>query len=140
MGSIFRTADACGVSKIYIAGHSAPPIDRFGRPDKTLAKTALGAETQIPWESAPDIVALIEKLKGEGVEVVALEQSPRSIDYKMFVPDGAVALILGNEVDGVSSEVLSMCDAVIEIPMRGSKESLNVSVAAGIALSRLVGL
>lgn len=139
VGAIFRTADACGISKIYVTGYTAGPVDRFGRPDAMIAKTALGAEKTIAWERA-EIVPLIEKLKGEGVQMVALEQSPRSVDYKQYDATAPTALILGNEVGGVEKELLELCDAIIEIPMRGAKESLNVSVAAGIVLARLTNL
>ncbi|HEY4483500.1 MAG TPA: RNA methyltransferase [Candidatus Paceibacterota bacterium] len=138
VGAIFRTADAVGVEKIYLAGFTPGPLDRFGRVRKDFHKAALGAENSVPWESMPDIFALLKKLKAEGYQLTALEQNKRAIDYKKFNPNKKCALVIGNEVEGVSKEVLKMCDKIIEIPMQGKKESLNVSVATGIALFRLL--
>ena len=138
VGSIFRTAEAAGVSKIYLTGYTPAPIDRFGRARKDLAKVALAAEKIVPWQKANDISLEINKLKNEGFEIVALEQAKNSIDYRKFRPRFPLALILGNEVSGIPKSILKKCDAVIEIPMKGQKESLNVSVAAGIALFRLL--
>lgn len=138
VGAIFRTADAIGISKIYLVGYTPAPLDKFNRPRKEIAKTALGAETTIPWESVPDSLALIEKLKNEKFTVVAVEQTSNSIDYKKFAPAGRTAFLFGNEVDGVLPETLEVVDQVIEIPMRGKKESLNVATALGIVLFRLL--
>ena len=140
VGSIFRTADAAGVSKIYLCGYTPAPLDRFGRPRKDIAKVALGAEKTIPWEHVLDIKTLLKKLKEEKVQIVALEQAENSIDYKTFKQKNLLALILGNEVGGIEKSILKLCDKVIEIPMRGKKESLNVSVAAGIVLFRVLGV
>ncbi len=151
VGSIFRTADALGISKIYLCGTTPTPVDKYGRPVGEIAKTALGAEKSIPWEYAKTTTGVIKKLKKNGVEIVAIEQSKNSLDYKRVKPKGAVAFILGNEVDGVSKNVLKLCDVVAEIPMRGElarnrssddigKESLNVTVAAGVALFRILDL
>ena len=134
VGAIFRTADAIGVSKIYLVGITPAPVDKFGRPRNDIAKSALGAEKTIPWVSVLNILPLITKLKKEGFQIIAVEQSDTSIDYKKIKPGKKVAVILGNEVKGVSEKVLKKCDAVVEIPMRGEKESLNVSVSCGIAL------
>lgn len=134
VGAIFRTADASGVDKIYLTGYTPAPIDRFGRPQPEIKKTSLGASEYIAWESAEDIIALITSLKESGVETVAVEISEKSeslIDYK---PPHQVAYILGNEIDGVSDEVLSRVDTVRHLPMLGRKESLNVSVTAGIVM------
>jgi len=138
VGSIFRTADAAGVSKIYLVGYTPTPLDRFGRPRKDIAKVALGAEKEIPWEHFSNIKTLLKKLKKEKTQIVALEQAENSIDYKTFKPKNSLALILGNEVGGVEKDVLKLCDKVIEIPMGGKKESLNVSVAAGVVLFRVL--
>lgn len=137
VGSIFRTADAAGVGKIYLTGYTPTPLDRFGRKNAKLAKAALGAEEFVPWEKQADILALIDILKGEGVAVVAVEQAARSVCYKDFRVMGPTALILGNEVDGVPEGVLERADTIIEIPMHGKKESLNVAVAAGVVLFAL---
>lgn len=140
VGSIFRTADAAGVSKIFLTGYTPTPLDRFGRPRKDLAKVALGAEKSVPWEYEKSTQAIIKKIKKAGVFVVAIEQSPRSVHYKKIALDlknhdiSHVAFVYGNEVDGISPDILNECDAVAEIPMAGKKESLNVSVSAGITL------
>ena len=98
---------------------------------------SLGAEKTVAWESRKNVKKLLRDLKGEGVSLIALEQDARSIDYKKAHPTLPTALIVGNEVTGLSRNILTLCDTVVEIPMRGNKESLNVSVAAGIALFRL---
>jgi tRNA G18 (ribose-2'-O)-methylase SpoU len=134
VGSIFRTADAAGVSRIYLAGYTPAPTDRFGRPNPKIAKAALGAEKSVPWESHPAALSLVAELKKKGVTVIAVEQHQNSVPYQTWRCPESAALILGNEVDGVPAEILNACDSIIEIPMRGAKESLNVSVAAGIAL------
>lgn len=137
MGAIFRTADAIGVTKIYLTGYTPTPLDRFGSPRKDIAKSALGAEKTVLWEQTKSPSALIKKLKKEKIFVVGLEQSAHSKDYKKFRPSVRTVLLVGNEVLGISRPLQASCDALIEIPMRGGKESLNVSVAAGIALFRL---
>ncbi len=138
VGSMFRTADAAGVGKIYLTGYTPRPLDRFGRPDAKITKTALGAETSVPWEYCKSPSTLIRKLKKEGVRVVAVELSAVAVPYTKWRPQFPLALILGNEVKGVSSALLKQCDEIVEIPMRGKKESLNVSVAAGIILFKVV--
>jgi tRNA G18 (ribose-2'-O)-methylase SpoU len=140
VGSIFRTADACGISKIYLVGTTPTPIDRFGRERKDVAKTALGAEKTIPWEYYEKAEPLIEKLKKDNFTIVAIEQSKKSIDYKEVKLNNNSAIILGSEVTGISEEVLEKCDIVVEIPMLGKKESLNVSVATGVVLFRILGI
>ncbi len=142
VGSIFRTADARGIKKIYLTGYTPIPTDRFGKIRTEIHKTALGAEKTVDWEKYRDIGKLIAKLKrrtdldvhqGRSL-IVAVEQSPKSINYKKFKSKYPVALIFGNEVRGISPQILKKCDKIIEIPMHGKKESLNVSVAAGIIL------
>jgi len=160
VGSIFRTADAAGVSKVFLCGYTPAPSKSvipptldprlFARefssgcmadlPDK-IAKTALGAEKTIPWEQHKQTWRLLKKLSTRKVEpcgVVALEQAPNAVDYRKFKPKFPLALVLGNEVGGLSKEILKYADEIIEIPMCGKKESLNVSVAAGIALFKLL--
>lgn len=143
VGAIFRSSDGAGVDKIFLSGYSQRPASAdkqdLVKPEKMLAKTALGAELSVAWEGADDLVKLINKLKKEGVQIVALEKTEGSVDIRKFQPTFPMALILGHEVDGVKDEVLQLCDAVIEIPMRGQKESLNVSVATGIAIYELLG-
>lgn len=138
VGSIFRTAEALGIEKIILIGTTPTPLDRFGRKRKDLAKVALGAEEFLPWEYYKEITYCPINLKKEGYEVLALEQSKDSKPISDFEPMNKFALILGNEVEGIEKEVLNSCDHVLEIPMQGKKESLNVSVAAGIALFELL--
>ena len=137
VGAILRTADAAGISKVYFSGFTPAPIDRFGRARQDIAKASLGAEKTVPWEVVADPIELIEKLKKENVKIIALEQDERSIDYTKISKPEKVLLILGREVEGVSKEILALADEVVEIPMRGEKESLNVSVAAGILLYKI---
>ena len=127
IGSIFRTADALGVSKIFLCGICGRP------PNHKISKTALGAEKTVPFEHYKQAWRLIEKLKKEKVKIVALEQDKRALAYTKFKPKFPLALIIGNEVKGVSKKILDKCDKIIYLPMRGKKESLNVSVAFGVA-------
>ncbi len=138
VGSIFRTADGAGVAGMCLIGTTPAPIDRFGRAQPDIAKTALGAEQTLPWTYFETVSGFLSAMKKDGRAIVAVEQDERAIDYKEFVPEGEVVVVLGNEVDGVSAEVLAEADTVLEIPMHGSKESLNVSVAAGVVLYRLL--
>ena len=139
VGSIFRTADGAGVNKIYLTGYTPAPLDQFKRVNAEIAKTALGAEQSVEWEKREDITELITELKKDSYQIWALEQNDKSADYREVKLEGETALIVGNEVDGVEPEVLNLCDQIIEIPMRGSKESLNVAVATGVAIFRLLG-
>jgi len=127
IGSIFRTSDALGVSKIYLCGISGKP------PHHKISKTALGAEETIPFEYYKQTGRLIDKLKSDKIQIVALEQDKKSIDFRKFKPKFPVALLVGNEVKGVSKKILAKCDKIIELPMNGKKESLNVAVSFGIA-------
>lgn len=139
VGSIFRTAETLGISRIYCAETTPVPVDRFGRKRADFAKVALGAEDMVAWEHVVTAVADVKKLKKDGFEVVALEQSKKSLDYKeVKLKEGRVLIILGSEVEGVSSALLKLADVVAEIAMKGNKESLNVSVAAGVFLFRLL--
>ncbi|MEA2715586.1 MAG: hypothetical protein QOG91_614 [Candidatus Parcubacteria bacterium] len=139
VGSIFRTAETLGVSKIYCAGTTPVPLDRFKRKRKDLAKVALGAEELVPWEYVSKPAALVRKLKDEDFQVVAVEQSKRSVDYKRVRLRERALVILGNEVTGLPAQFLRSADVIAEIPLNGKKESLNVSVAAGVALYRMLG-
>ena len=138
VGSIFRTAETLGISNIYCGGTIPTPLDRFGRKRKDFSKVALGSEDLIAWEHLADQASLIKRVKKEGFKIIALEQSKRSINYKKARPSRKTLIILGNEVEGVSKSILKLTDTVAEIPMKGKKESLNVSVAAGIFLYRLL--
>lgn len=145
VGSIFRTCDAVGVSKIILCGYTPAPVDRFGRENKRLTKASLGAEKFMEWEKAESLREVVEKLKIEKFRVVGIEQDEKAIDYrkikKFSNPKSRIlnlALVFGNEVEGLSKGDLKLCDVIAEIPMRGKKESLNVAVAVGIILSSLI--
>ena len=138
VGAIFRTADAVGIDKIYLVGVTPRPNDQFGRLQKDISKSALGAETWIPWEYKEKLLPLIKKLKNDGYEIVALEQDEKSVDYRKYKKSDKMVLVLGEEVNGIDKKILKYCDKIIEIPMRGKKESLNVSVAFGIAAFELI--
>lgn len=139
VGSIFRTADAAGVSRIYLSGYTPMPVDRFGRAQKEIDKTALGAEKTISWEYANVPTVFIKRLKKENWRIVGIEQDARAQDYRAFTLDRPTLFILGNEVRGISPSLRKQCDALVEIPMHGQKESLNVAVAAGVVLFRVCG-
>ncbi len=138
VGAIFRTADATGVKKIYVSGITPAPIDRFGRARPDISKASLGAEKTVEWESISDVKDLIKNLKKEKFQIVAVEQDKRSLDYRELKKKENILIIVGNEVDGVDKEVLDLCDEIVEIPMLGKKESLNVSVATGVVLYSLI--
>ena len=127
VGSIFRTADAAGVKKIWLCGYTPTPAQ----------KTALGAEATIPWEHRSQTWRLLKELKQQGIHIVALEQYQYSKDLFRYTPRFPLALIVGHERKGLTKKILESVDDVVEIPMYGKKESLNVAVAAGIALYSL---
>lgn len=129
VGAFFRTADAFGVEKIYLTGYTGCP------PRKEIAKTALGSEHRIPWEHREDLDQLLLELKANDRKIVALEISDRAIPVdQLDIPLDKIALIVGSEVEGISQIILEQCDKIVVIPMIGTKKSLNVSVATGIAL------
>jgi tRNA G18 (ribose-2'-O)-methylase SpoU len=134
VGAIFRTADASGVAKVFLVGYTPAPIDRFGRPQPEILKTSLGASETIVWEQVATAREIIERLQASGVTVAAVELAEGSVSLKDFDEPEQVAYIVGNEVDGVAKETLSLADVIVELPMLGQKESLNVSVTAGIVL------
>ncbi|MBW6440776.1 RNA methyltransferase [Patescibacteria group bacterium] len=131
VGSVFRTSDGAGISKIYLCGITGMPDTQ--KHERQISKVALGAQKYIPWEYVKQSWRVVEKLKKEGYQIVSLEQTKDSIAYTKFKPKFPLALVIGNENKGVKKAVLSRSDEVIEIPMRGTKKSLNVSVAFGIA-------
>lgn len=132
VGSIFRTADGAGWDKVYLTGYTGCP------PDRRIEKVSLGAENFLAWEHNENPAQCVEKLKKEGFQVLALEQTSNSVNLMDFQNENEkTALIVGNEVDGVSPELLAFSDAQLEIPMHGQKGSLNVSIASGIALYAL---
>lgn len=134
VGSIFRTADAAGVSRLVLTGYSPTPLDRLGRPRVDVAKVALGAESSVPWSYVKDVSAALMQLKEEEFSIVAVEQHISAKDYRTFQLKQPTCFVFGNEVRGLSKTLLEKCDEIVEIPMRGEKESLNVSVAVGIVL------
>ena len=126
VGSVFRTADGCGVDKLYLGGITPAP------PHHRISKVALGAEEFVPWEHHKQTWRLIDNLKKQGYQIAAVEQSDKSIAYNKFKPTWPTAFVFGSETKGLSPQILKRCDQAIEIPMHGQKESLNVSVSAGI--------
>jgi len=131
VGSIFRSCDAFGISRLYLTGITGTP------PRKEIAKVALGSELHVPWEHTNDIKNLIHILKQDGYEVIALENAKGSKDITAYHSKKPFVLILGNEVEGIDHEILNLVDSTLEIPMLNRKQSLNVSVATGIALFAL---
>ncbi len=130
VGSIFRTADGAGFDKVFLTGYTGTP------PDRRIEKVSLGAEEFLAWEKNEDSINCVKQLKKEGYRILALEQTSTSQDLfeTKFDDLEKVALILGNEVEGISKELLALADITLEIPMKGQKGSLNVSIAAGIAM------
>ncbi len=145
VGSILRSADGLGASEVYLTGYTPYPamkgdtrLPHIARKvDAQIQKTALGAEKSLKWAHADDIFTLLGELKRDGYETVALEQTPEATALQAFKPTQDIALIVGSEVGGIDSKVLKIVDKHIQIPMSGVKESLNVSVAAAIALHYL---
>ena len=138
VGSIFRTADAAGCTKIYLCGITPAPVDCFGRKNSEITKVGLGAEEWIPWESVKSATSLINRLKKQGDTILALEQDTVSVPYtNVIIPSvrwSNTVLVVGSEVKGLSKPLLKRADTIIEIPMHGKKESLNVAVAFGIVV------
>jgi tRNA G18 (ribose-2'-O)-methylase SpoU len=125
---MFRTGDAVGVDKVYLTGYTAVP------PHKQIDKVSLGAEKWIPFEYCRQTGRLVKKLKKQGYKVVALEQAKNSVNIFKWKPSFPIALIVGNEVRGIDLRIIKLCDQSVYIPMQGKKESLNVSIAAGVAM------
>ncbi len=132
VGAIFRTTDAAAVEKLWLTGITPYP------PHNRIPKTALGATESVKWEYNKDTIKVIENLKNNGVITVAAELTDRSISYTNYKYPKPVALVLGNEISGISKEVLDECQAVVEIPMFGHKESLNVEVSCGILIYEII--
>ncbi len=128
VGSVLRTADGSGWDKVYLCGYTGCP------PDRRIEKVSLGAEEFIEWEQRDSVTDVVKELKKEGFEVCALEQTSKaeSLFDAKFTKD--IALVVGNEVEGVEETTLKECDRHLEIPMHGEKASLNVSIATGIAM------
>lgn len=132
VGSIFRTSDALGVEKIYLCGITGTP-QQLG-----VIKVALGAEKSVPWEHCQNAWQLVDRLKKQRINIVSLELTDESKNVKFFKPRFPLALIVGNEIKGVSPSLLKRSDTIIHIPMKGIKESLNVAVAFGIAVYEIL--
>ena len=132
VGAIFRTADAARIKKLYLCGITATP------PRKELEKTSLKTIDFVPWEYYNDAKNIIKILKSQGVQIVALEQTDSSVDFRSFNYQKPVAIIIGHETNGVSDKLLPLCDAIVEIPMLGIANSLNVATATGIILYHLI--
>ena len=130
VGSIFRTSDSFLIQKIIISGYTATPEN------SKMEKTALGSSDSVDWEYTEDVIETIQSLKNKGIKVVSVEQADKSLKIEKFTPEKGIkyAFVFGNEVDGVSDEIILESDQVLEIPQVGTKHSLNVSVAAGIIL------
>lgn len=146
VGAILRTADAVGVEEVVFCGYTPyPRLSNDSRPEhiigkntRAIAKTSLGAEGSLAMRHEPDLEEAIRLERNRGCHVAALERSKVSTDLFTFTPPPRISLILGNETEGIDPGILSACDSVLAIPMLGHKESLNVSVAAGVALYQLV--
>jgi len=130
VGSIFRTADSFGAEGIILCGFTPRP------PHREIEKTALGATLSVAWTTAPDALGAVNELKSQGYRVIAVEQTVHAVPLQELTidPEGALALVFGNELDGVSEAVVAACDGAVVIPQHGSKHSLNVSVCAGVVL------
>jgi len=132
VGSIFRTSDGAMIKKLYLCGYTPYP------PKKEILKTALGSTESVEWEFVKDAKEVITKLKADGVKICALEQTHNSrVHYSLESNEFPIALIVGNEVSGVSQELIDLCDFSIEIPQYGIKQSLNAAVAYGISIFEL---
>jgi len=132
VGSVFRTADAFLIEAIYLCGYTPQP------PHRDIHKTALGATETVEWRYFGSAAEAVRELQGRGIRVFAVEQAEGSVLLPEFAPSGPLAVVFGNEVNGVSEEALALCDGGIEIPQWGMKHSLNISIAAGIVLWELV--
>ena len=136
VGSIFRTADAVGISKLYLCGITPAPLDKYKQPVQKITKVSLGAEDDVKWESRESTAEAMMELEKQNHKICAIEQAPDSVPYYQLQPSAneldKIALVVGNEVDGLPDEIIAQADKILEIPMRGKKESLNVSVAFGI--------
>lgn len=134
VGSIFRTSDGAGVGKLIISGYTGYP------PRPEIDKSALGSVESVPWERVPNQFEAVRGLRSAGWNIIALEHTRSSVSYRDAVYDFPACIVLGNEVKGITDELLELCDMAVEIPMFGVKQSLNVSVAFGVLAYHLSGL
>lgn len=132
VGAFFRTADAAGISRLYLCGITGRP------PKRAIGKTALGAQDSVPWEHAWDPLPVLANLSSHAVEIAAIETSVHAVDLFDWVPRFPVCLVFGHEVDGIRPEVAARCDTHVRIPMLGRKHSLNVATAGGVAVYELL--
>jgi 23S rRNA (guanosine2251-2'-O)-methyltransferase len=134
IGSVFRTCDAFRVDRLFLCGITATP------PHREIHKTALGATDSVSWEYFEDTKKAVARLKEDGYYIIAVEQTDKSVHLNDYVPDKTkkIALIFGNEINGIDDEVLALCDFCLEIPQFGTKHSINISVSAGIILWDIV--
>jgi tRNA G18 (ribose-2'-O)-methylase SpoU len=145
VGSLLRTADGLGIKLVLISGYSPYPAAKNDsrlphiaqKANRAIAKTSLGAETSVPWKHIDDLMVMRNDLSARGYLIAALEQTGQSIDLSDFKPPSKIALIVGNEIDGIDRQTLDMVETCIQIPMWGKKESFNVAVAAAMALYHL---
>lgn len=142
VGSIFRTSDAAGIKKLYLCGITPAPIDKYGKPNSKMIKVSLGAEHSVEWESIKSTTHLIDRLKKQNFTIIAVELAPNAVPYfSIKIPKKQTAktvIIMGGEVKGLSPAMLKRADIITQIPMCGTKESLNVSVAYGIIAYQLL--
>lgn len=131
-GSIFRTADAAGIERLYLCGITAAP------PHPSIRKTALGADERVPYEHDWNAYSTVARLRYQGYRIAAIETGPASIDLFDWQPEFPLAVLFGNEVDGVSQPLLDLSDVRVSIPMYGVKRSLNVATAAGVVFYELL--
>lgn len=134
VGSIFRTSDGAGIEKLYLCGYTGYP------PRPEIDKTALGSVESVPWEYRPNQFEVIRELRNRGYRIVALEHTNMSSPFTEAQYEFPICLVVGNEVKGITDELLSLCDAAVDIPMHGLKQSLNVTVAYGILAYHVAGL
>jgi tRNA G18 (ribose-2'-O)-methylase SpoU len=132
VGAFFRTADGAGVQKIICCGITGTPKNR------RLWKVSLGAEQSVDWEYIEETVIAIEQLRTQQYQIVGVELTPTSQLYTDIIYDQKVALVFGAEVEGISSDILALCDVIAQLPMRGQKESLNVSIVGGVMMYSLL--
>jgi len=132
VGSIFRTSDGASIEKLWLCGYTGYP------PRKEIEKTALGSVDSVPWEYNEDTFSVVKSLKDNGYCIAALEHTDKSCFYNKAEYNFPLCLIIGNEVEGLSREIIALCDMAIELPMHGIKQSLNVSVAYGIMIYHLL--
>ena len=134
VGSIFRTSDGAGIEKLILSGYTGYP------PDPKIGKTALGSVESVPWERVPNQFEAVSGLRSRGCRIIALEHTRNSVSYREAAYDFPACIVLGNEVRGITDELLGLCDMAVEIPMFGLKQSLNVSVAYGILAYHMAGV